>query len=348
MKTLLMVLAVISLLCGQAALAGDALPPYTYTGDDPVEAAVAAYTATLSAASWGMNEGAVTVPAPAVFRIDAPDEQHRVVYGNFWALNYMLEGNVLTCVSGGGYAGVMTLEASGDGWKVKTFKKASDGEGYGESIREFCGGDEELEEKYFTIHMGTHMMTAIRERYLREYVAGNGLAVDAYRDYGSDPISLAVTPEGYVITALASEVNPDHLANVALYALITGYSREENALTVALVRTIEDMDGDIVVNRNDDDYLWLSGDVYGRYGICSRYGYTWNTLTTVTVPVTDTLILLDENDYSTGKRAELPKVYGAQAFLEMLQAETGSPGFADYNVFVIFNENGDLAVVQRF
>ena len=186
-KTIAILLGLaLALSCAGFAAAAEALPEWRYTGDDPVEAAVMAYSVEMSK-DYLSEESEICVPSPVIHRIDMTDEDHMKVYGSFWIFGYKLNGTVLECVSGGERPGVMTLTRDGDGWKVTEFDEVGDGDDYGEDIVRISAGDKTLEEAYFSSH---EAVDAVRAMILGEYVKTNGLNVTAYKDYGWDEVPL--------------------------------------------------------------------------------------------------------------------------------------------------------------
>ena len=168
------------------------LPAYRYTGDDPVEGAVAdALAADERAGFYKTEQGYVTIPCPIIHRTEMMDDTHARVYGTFWILNYVKRGSKLINISGGEYPGIMTVEMANGQWKVTAFEEAGDGENYAADIERFAAGDKELEAAYFAAaDLGTEANEEIRTRFIREYAVNNSLPVTAYQDYGWDPVSL--------------------------------------------------------------------------------------------------------------------------------------------------------------
>ena len=86
----------------------------------------------------------------------------------------------------------MKLEKKDGAWKVASFESAGDGEQYSEDIVRFANGDKELEEMYFRSSGAAE--DSILDQYQRvavvEYVKANQLDIEAYQDYGSDPVSV--------------------------------------------------------------------------------------------------------------------------------------------------------------
>ncbi len=382
MKRLTAYLLIFALCFAGAALAEGSLPPYAYTGSDPVGAAVTEYLVRLGQERFLPEEGVVTIPAPVLLRTEETDGEHLRVWGNFWIFNYALEGTTLECVSGGELPGIMTLEKAGDGWTVTALEEAGDGEDYDADIRRFCAGDEELLERFQSASDGDGLaVRTVRHRSILDYVAAGGLDVTAYHDYGWDPIPLAAA-EHKTITALAVAVDPDNLVSVAVNARITGYSPEEKTLTLELIvpeifdreevlgltvgdaiytqgrevviGTLTENAGYLVINEGEYEFsegsVWLYEDADCNYRIADWHDSTWNVLATVTVPVRDSLLLLDGIDPSDSGPQDLPSVHSAEEFLAMLSEENGAygPGFAVNNVWVAFDGDGELAVAMRY
>ncbi len=179
-----------------------------------------------------------------------------------------------------------------------------------------------------------------------------------------------------VITALATEINPDHLEKTASFARILGYNEEKNTLTVELiVREIfswEDVEalkaGDSIYTDGQEVVIesilgadWegffqinegavLLTKLYdgsGDYAAVADYGDSiWNTLAVIECPVTDSLLFLDFINDETGDMLDLPFVRTAAEFLDRL-ANSPVP-FDENNVYVVFDGEGNLAVIHRF
>ena len=168
------------------------LPAYAYTGEDPIEGAVADYLAADERAREYLTEpGYVTIPCPIIHKTEMTDDTHSRVYGTFWILNYVRKGDILECISGGEYPAIILLENVNGEWCVTSMEEAGDGDDYSADIQRFANGDQELENKYYAASdLGTPENREIRSRFVRNYVERNNLAVTAYQDYGWDPIEL--------------------------------------------------------------------------------------------------------------------------------------------------------------
>ena len=360
-----------------------ALPVYTYTGGDPIEAAVAAYVSETLGSRYLLPEGAASIPAPVILKTVEQDENTALVYGNFWVMNYVLRGTVLECASGGEAPGVMTLTKSGDGWTVTAFEEAGDGDDYAKDIQRFCQGDKELEKAYFAAaDVNEDPLKSVLQRFIQDYVTVGKLAVRAYQDYGWEPKELTPGSDPKTITAIASEIDPEHVASVAAYARITGYAADENKLNVALlvperfdreevlsllpgdsvytqgqeikVETINKEYGYIIINDSEYEFaegsIWFYEETDGSFAISQWDDNTWITLAETAFPVTDKLLFLDCINPSSGETLDMPTVHSGAEFLEMLKAEAEEKGigFDARNVFVAFDADGQLALVQRY
>ena len=184
-----------------------------------------------------------------------------------------------------------------------------------------------------------------------------------------------------VVTALASELNPEALISVSVNARITGCSAADNTLTVELlvperfdpedilnlkagdaiyaqgqeteIKTISEKDGYIVLNEGDFEFsegsVWLYEGLDRNYWIADYHDNSWLVLDTVRVPVSDHLLFLDEIDPSSGETQLQPTVHSGKEFLEMLESEKENGiGFTANNVSVVFDSTGALALIRRY
>lgn len=168
------------------------LPAYVYSGNDPIEGAAANHMAADSRAAQYLTEpGYVTIPCPIIHKTETIDDTHVKVYGSFWILNYVKRNDILVNISGGEYAGIMTLEKVNDEWRVTAMEEAGDGDDYSADIMRFAAGDKKLEEQFFFgADLGSEANQSIRTRFVKEYVETNNLSIAAYQDYGWDPVPL--------------------------------------------------------------------------------------------------------------------------------------------------------------
>lgn len=100
-------------------------------------------------------------------------------------------------------------------------------------------------------------------------------------------------------------------------------------------------DGYILIN--DGIELRRYGDEYHIYIDNEEYIETYMTLE---LEVPDALTFEDGIDRETGEPVDQPIRYGAEEFRAMLEADD-APGFASNNVWVTFDEQGDMLIVER-
>ena len=130
-------------------------------------------------------------------------------------------------------------------------------------------------------------------------------------------------------------------------------------VTIQTIDWYED-DGYLVINAGAYEHapgsVYLHMDRWGNY-MPDRYGHpTYNTIAVLECPVTETLLFLDYTSAETGDALELPIVRTATELAETIQSiEESRLTKAGYmvgldidNVYVVFDGDGQLAVVQRF
>ena len=186
----------------------------------------------------------------------------------------------------------------------------------------------------------------------------------------------------YCATAMAVEVNPEHLVNVAVNARITDCSEDGGTLTLMLIAperyrrdeieslqsgdaiftqgqevcidSVTEKYGYIVFNEGDYEFsegsVWLYEDTDESYWIAEYDDHTWIEIAELQIPVTDRLIFLDGINPSSGEGLILPAVHSAGEFVSLFRSEAagGGPGFDVNNVTVVFDAEGRLAVVSRY
>ena len=181
------------------------------------------------------------------------------------------------------------------------------------------------------------------------------------------------------ITAVASEPYMETYAKYACCARIHDYDSKTGMLEVELImpeifdgedvkglqpgdaiytggqevviETITEEDGYIILNKGDYPFsegsVWLKADLDGNYRPMNYEDYTWLEMARLEVPVTERLLLLDYIDPSSGLMLEKPTVHSAAEFLAM-KDDKADPGFDVNNVIAVLDENGDLAVIERY
>ena len=182
--------------------------------------------------------------------------------------------------------------------------------------------------------------------------------------------------ERKVVTALATNINPDDLSNTLVDARIKSYNKEENTITLEIivpefydadeikslqigdaiytqghevtVNAINEYDCFIAVVQDDDEVITIATDGETVYPIQDGDDFSWITLTTVTVPVPPHLIFLDGIDPATGEDLSLPTVHSAEEFIAMLEGKDKSdPGFDLNNVEIVFDSDVQPVIIRR-
>lgn len=182
--------------------------------------------------------------------------------------------------------------------------------------------------------------------------------------------------ERKVVTALATNINPDDLSNTLVDARIKSYNKEENTITLEIivpefydadeikslqigdaiytqghevtVNAINEYDCFIAVVQDDDEVITIATDGETVYPIQNGDDFSWITLTTVTVPVPPHLIFLDGIDPATGEDLSLPTVHSAEEFIAMLEGKDKSdPGFDLNNVEIVFDSDVQPVIIRR-
>lgn len=186
-----------------------------------------------------------------------------------------------------------------------------------------------------------------------------------------------------VITAMAIEINPEHLEKTSCYARILDYNKEQNTLTVELIEPEVFNRADILALKPGDT-IWSGGQEITiatiKYGEDDSWviindweteyvgqtlqlevdnnknfvpvdmdngNYTWRTVAVLDIPVSKSLLLLDYFDESQGKTVFLPIVRTVDEFLSM-QRDGELYGFNGDNVYVVFDGEGNLATIHRY
>ena len=180
------------------------------------------------------------------------------------------------------------------------------------------------------------------------------------------------TASADTITALASEVNPEHLVSVSVDAKIISADGQTATLVLLVperydpeevlalqvgdaiytqggevqINSISEDSGYLVFNAGADDELYLFESIDLNYWIMEEDDTIYLELATVNVPVAEKLLFLDDIDPATGETLIQPTVHNKNDLLAMM-GSNDDPGFDIRNVTVVFDENGELALVRR-
>lgn len=158
---------------------------YGYAGTDPVEEATYRYMVEEVAKNYDPAD--VSIPVVQIVKVDYTNPEDVLVYGDFWINNYNIEGDTLTCVSGGNYPGVMHLAKEGDTYVVSSFDMVADGADFDASAKELFGDNYDA---FMKVYGDSDAREELRKVTVSDYVKLNDLAVTQYQDYGWDPVQL--------------------------------------------------------------------------------------------------------------------------------------------------------------
>ena len=183
--------------------------------------------------------------------------------------------------------------------------------------------------------------------------------------------------ERKVVTALATNINPDDLSNTLVDARIKSYNKEDDTITLEIIvpefYDMEDIKnlqiGDAiytqghevtvdaineydcfitVIQNNPDEVITIVTDLDTVCPIMDNDDFSWVTLATVTVPVSSCLIFLDGIDPSTGEDLPLPTVHSAEEFIAILDGKNKSdPGFDLNNIEIVFDSSAQPYIIRR-
>ena len=129
----------------------------------------------------------MSVPAILVLEEDDSDPDDIKVWGIFSLFNYDVEGKTLLNLSGGDYSGLVHLKADVDSYEVTGIDLVEDGMDYSSSVNQIFGEKEGLAEKFWN---SDEKQEEARADFLKMYIRDNNLDIDAYQDYGWDPVPL--------------------------------------------------------------------------------------------------------------------------------------------------------------
>lgn len=162
---------------------------YGYVGNEAWEAAIYRYLAEeLAPQYFETGDGIYSVPVVRVIDLAEAEDGGSDVWGDFEVYNYKIEGETLSCISGGSFPGKMHVAKSDDGYAVTDFAVVEDGANFDSSAKEIFG---DRYEEFVSVNSDDEGRNSARKDTLANYVKANGLEVTQYQDYGWDPVKLS-------------------------------------------------------------------------------------------------------------------------------------------------------------
>ena len=159
----------------------DASKDFKYTGTDKVLEAITDHMVTEAKKFFG-SQGALEIPTPYIVKIDDSDDTDVKVYGNFYIYGYELYGTIFHTKNGGAFPGCYHLKKENDGYTYLKHEIAEDGSKNYESLKEICGGDEELTKAIFNV--ANEEDDGTRIAFVKMYRDANNYRISGIKDYG--------------------------------------------------------------------------------------------------------------------------------------------------------------------
>ncbi|MBR4795391.1 MAG: hypothetical protein IK050_03015 [Lachnospiraceae bacterium] len=164
------------------------LPEFIYTGDDAAIAAICDYMGVkVSDMYYDADEHAIRIPAYVIYG-EIERDGKLYVFGNFVEMFYVLNGNILECVSGGNYQARFTLTEVSNGYEVIAADFAEEAGDYEESLKRLTEGFDGMYDAFFDTASGRE--DAARMEFLKMYVALTNADIRYYKDFGWDPVEI--------------------------------------------------------------------------------------------------------------------------------------------------------------
>ena len=163
------------------------LPAYEYPGPEAFYYDLYKYIIDEFSANY--EKADVCIPSVDIVAEDTEDPEDYRVYGIFSILNYNLNGDILECVSGGLYPGVIhaRYDQENGSYEFTGSEIVEDGSNYTESAKRIFGDHYSDFEKLYADDKAREQT---RAQIIANYVAANDLQITAYKDYGWDPVTL--------------------------------------------------------------------------------------------------------------------------------------------------------------
>ncbi len=192
---------------------------------------------------------------------------------------------------------------------------------------------------------------------------------------------LAAAAYADTITGLAIDIDPNHLESCAVYVRITTYHEETDTVSIEIIVPekfdANDIDrlsvgdsiftngeeimiesitegyhaGGLIILNEDTDPVWLTEDDQQLYRtIRNNDDYVWLSVATLEIPLPDNVLFLDGINPEDGGILDLPIVKNKDDLINVFSEdeEYFYSSLALNNVYAVFNEAGELSVIERY
>lgn len=163
----------------------DVLPDYEYPGPESFFTELYDYVEDFNK---DYDEADVSIPCVRILEMDESDNSDIKVYGEFDIYNYDLDGDTLSCVSGGNYPGLIHVAMDDEGdYEVTGFDVVLDGDQFDASAKEIFG---DKYDAFIKMNSDQDDRENVRAQIISNYVFANNLDIKYYQDYGWDKVEL--------------------------------------------------------------------------------------------------------------------------------------------------------------
>ncbi len=163
----------------------DVLPDYEYPGPESFFTELYDYVEDFNK---DYDEADVSIPCVRIIEMDESDNSDIKVYGEFDIYNYNLDGDTLSCVSGGNYPGLIHVAMDDEGdYEVTGFEVVLDGNQFDASAKEIFG---DKYDAFIKMNSNQDDREKVRAQIISNYVFANNLDIKYYQDYGWDKVEL--------------------------------------------------------------------------------------------------------------------------------------------------------------
>ena len=169
------------------------LPPYRYSGDDPLLPVITDYFSNLYAQESEVPGRSVTIPAFCIHRRGYTSDGQVLVHGTFWEFSYVFSGKMLCSAGGRAFPGILTFSQDENGnYAVASFDRPAEGADLTAEITRITGGDEQLMQAYTAAQdVNSEALLSARKCFVSDYLKANLPDVSAYQEPGTDPVDVA-------------------------------------------------------------------------------------------------------------------------------------------------------------